>query len=713
MSDGFDQDADSALLTGKKAKPSTNKNIEWGKFGLSEDKPAGDGTALAGDGDGYQTGAGGEKIQELYDEQQGSLSSQQPWWKANFFVREPVLFGTWDGVFTSCMINIFGVVIFLRTGWVVGNAGIGLSCLIVVLTVSVALIAALAAIGVCERCHIESGGVYFLVSKVLGARIGGALGILYVFGQTVACALYCTGFGESIAETFQWDSSWAVRGVGISTILLLLAVNIAGVKWVVKMQLILLAVLGIATLDFLVGTFAQSHHDENGVLGFNSLAFTNNTGPSYLEGQNFFTVFGVFFPTATGVMAGINMSGDLKDPKKSIPLGTLSAMGVTTILYLLFALLLGATCARSALQNDYMIAERVSLVGFLWLMGLYISSLSSCLGGLYGAPRILQCIANENVIPIIKVLGHGKGPNKEPIFASLVVCFVAILFIFIGHVNELGPIVTMPFLVTYAGMDYAYFSLAMSYDKEKAAGHGKKKEKDSLLAHVINKSDDKGYGALKGDATKDDDMKEFKEDIEKAEKLFPRKDGPAGGAEPSGDYDGWSKTKGGGDGPVDVSDKEGLLDRDDGQEKHDQNQPFATVDRMPTSWYSRFCNRWVSFLGVLAAIVIMFAIQWGYALANVSVYLILYIYIGQANPGVKPGISEFKFFQWIKSLFNRICRRSPPPEEQMIVHSQNFAPQIMTEQLTEDNQDFASRGRYHQSMVNNANFDDFEYGQEQ
>ena len=117
-------------------------------------------------------------------------------------------------------------------------------------------------------------------------------------------------------------------------------------------------------------------------------------------------------------------------------------------------------------------------------------------------------------------------------------------------------------------MDYAYFSLAMSYDKEKAAGHGKKKEKDSLLAHVINKSDDKGYGALKGDATKDDDMKEFKEDIEKAEKLFPRKDGPAGGAEPSGDYDGWTKTKGGGDGPVDVSDKEGLLDRDDGQEKH-------------------------------------------------------------------------------------------------------------------------------------------------
>ncbi|XP_022091064.1 solute carrier family 12 member 8-like isoform X2 [Acanthaster planci] len=712
MSDGLDQE--SAPLAGKKTKGS--KNIEWGKFGLSEDQPGENGAALAGEGDGYQTGTGKEKIQELYDEQQGSLTSQKPWWKANFFVREPVLFGTWDGVFTSCMINIFGVVIFLRTGWVVGNAGIGLSCLIVVLTVLVALIAALAAIGVCERCHVESGGVYFLVSKVLGARIGGAIGMLYVFGQTVACALYCTGFGESIAETFNWENTWAVRGVGIATILLLLAVNIAGVKWVVKMQLILLAVLGIATLDFLVGTFAQSDH-ENGVLGFNSLAFTNNSGPSYLEGENFFTVFGVFFPTATGVMAGINMSGDLRNPKKSIPYGTLSALGVTTVLYLLFVLLLGATCARWALQEDYMIAEKVSLVGFLWLMGLYISSLSSCLGGLYGAPRILQCIANENVIPIIKVLGHGKGPNKEPIFASLVVCFVAILFIFIGHVNELGPIVTMPFLVTYAAMDYAYFSLAMSYDKEKSAKS--KKEKDSLLAHVINKSDDKTtYGALKAEDAqpKDDALREFKEDIDKAERMFPKKDmaKPGGGSGVGGDYDGWGeKNRGAGDGPVDVSDKEGLIDSTDSQEKQDNSRPFGTVDRMPASWYSRFCNRWVSFIGILAALVIMFAIQWGYALANVSVYLILYIYIGQANPGVYPGISEFKFFQWIKSLFTRLCRTSPPPEEQMVVHSQNFVPQITTEQLTEDNQDFASRGRYHQSMVNNANFDDFEYGQEQ
>eukprot|EP00057_Strongylocentrotus_purpuratus_P034863 XP_796834.3 PREDICTED: solute carrier family 12 member 8 isoform X2 [Strongylocentrotus purpuratus] len=695
------------------------KEVDWGRFGLSDESHAKSYTentltGYGGDG-GYQQGEGGQKIQELFDEQQAGQSShsQTPWWKANFFVREPVLFGTWDGVFTSCMINIFGVVIFLRTGWMVGNAGVGLSILIILMTVAVALVSSLAAIGVCERCKMQSGGIYFLLSHVLGARMGATLGILYSFGQTVACSLYCTGFGESVAKTFGWQNAWAVRGVGIAVILLLLAINIAGVKWVIKMQLILLAILGVATLDFLVGTVA--HTDAaNGFLGYNREAFHNNTGADYKEGENFFTVFGVFFPTATGVMAGINMSGDLRDAQKSIPKGTLSALGVTTVLYLLFAILLGATCMRDALQDDYMIAETVSLVGFLWLLGLYISSLSSCLGGLYGAPRILQCIANENVIPIIKVLGHGKGPNKEPIIAQLLVCFIAILFIFIGQVNYLGPIVTMPFLLSYAGIDYAYFSLAMSFDR---VGGDPGKEKDSLLSHVIdkNRQDGNSYGALVNEPDDDDEpnrrdsLTEFKQDIEKAEKAF----GVEGekkeldNEKNASIENGGNGYGGGGGGVVGISDKESLIDSEN---RGESKGPFSTeITRMPPSWYSRFCNRWVSLIGALISVAIMFAIHWGYALANVCVYLIIYIYIGQANPGVKPGVADFQFFRWIKSLFQRLLRRSSPTTEHMVVPSQNFAPKMTTEQLTEDNEDFASRGRYHQSMMNQTNLEDYEY----
>ncbi|XP_033099425.1 solute carrier family 12 member 8-like isoform X2 [Anneissia japonica] len=702
MAENTAQEGETAKLM--TAKRDSTKNIEWSRFGLAEDYK---GSKNNADGDTYQQTSGqhGEKIQEIFDEHQ-SGTGHKPWWKANFFIKEPVLFGTWDGVFTSCMINIFGVVIFLRTGWMVGNAGIGLSVLIIFITVIVALVAALSAIGICERCKIQSGGVYFLLSHVLGSRMGGTLGIMYAFGQTVACALYCTGFGESVSETLNWDNTWAVRGVGIGTILLLLAVNIAGVKWVIKMQLILLAILCVATLDFVVGTFTHSDA-ANGFLGIGSKTFKNNTGSSYMPGENFFTVFGVFFPTATGVMAGINMSGDLKKPHKNIPHGTLSAIAVTTIMYLAFSLLLGATCTRYALQNDYMIAEKVSLVGFLWLLGLYISSLSSCLGGLYGAPRILQCIANENVIPIIKFMGHGKGPNKEPVIAQLLVCFVAILFIFVGHVNQLGPIVTMPFMLTYAGVDYAYFALAMSYDKKKLEKTQKKmsEKQESFLSHLIDKNKDEqvvlpnGYGTMKNE----------EEEEEEEEEEITNSSSPLRTKEELRSQDEKSDKE-----PSDTGDKKALLDEDkDVDDKQDPPRPFTSeIHRMPESWYSHLCNRWVSLFGVMCCVVIMFCIQWSYALVNISISLLIFVYIGQANPGVYPGIADFNFFRWLQFSCQRLCRKDVSSQEQMIVSGQSFTPGTSyTEQLTEDNADFANRGRYHQSsLMEGGNFDEsYEY----
>ena len=115
--------------------------------------------------------------------QQGSKAS--PWWMSHFLVSERVLFGTWDGVFTSCLINIFGVIVFLRSGWIVAEAGIGHAALIVLAAVILILMAVLAAIGICERCHVQSGGVYFLISHVLGSRRGTAIGMLYVVGQAI------------------------------------------------------------------------------------------------------------------------------------------------------------------------------------------------------------------------------------------------------------------------------------------------------------------------------------------------------------------------------------------------------------------------------------------------------------------------------------------------------------------------------------------------
>ncbi len=186
-------------------------------------------------------------------------SRAQPWWLSHFLVSERILFGTWDGVFTSCLINIFGVIVFLRSGWVVAEAGVAKAALIVLCAVVLILISVLSAIGICERCHVQSGGVYFLISHVLGSRRGAAVGIIYVLGQAIGNALCATGFGESIAGLISdVHHPFAERSIAAVVIVLLTLVNLAGVKWVVRLQFALLVILLLGAGDFAVGSVTHS-----------------------------------------------------------------------------------------------------------------------------------------------------------------------------------------------------------------------------------------------------------------------------------------------------------------------------------------------------------------------------------------------------------------------------------------------------------------------
>lgn len=211
--------------------------------------------------------------------------------------------------------NIFGVIVFLRSGWIVGQAGIINSMMVIVCSVGIALVSVLSAIGIVERIRMETGGVYFLIANTLGSRFGGSLGLLYCFGQAVGCALNVLGFGESMAGVFGLkDDPWAIRGFAAAAVILLGTINIAGVKWVVKLQFALLMILLLSALDFMVGSFVSQTFDK-GFMGWGSGNFLKNLGKNKEDGAaEWFTVFGVFFPTITGVMSGINMSGDLRAP---------------------------------------------------------------------------------------------------------------------------------------------------------------------------------------------------------------------------------------------------------------------------------------------------------------------------------------------------------------------------------------------------------------
>ncbi|CAG5865473.1 unnamed protein product [Menidia menidia] len=677
--------------------------------------PEGDGTKLLRAGSGPTTTTTTTQVQDLFHEDaQGFHQCSQPWWRIKLFVWEPVLFGTWDGVFTTCMINIFGVVLFLRTGYLVGNTGVLLGMFLVSMVVLVALVTVMSGIGVSEHCGIGSGGIYSMISTVLGGRVGGTVGLLYVFGQCVAGAMYLTGFSESVAELLGLQNQWAVRGMSAAVLLALLGINLAGVKWIVRIQLLLLAVLAISTLDFVIGTF--THLDPvHGFIGYSAGLLSSNTMPDFTPGENFFTVFGVFFPAATAI------------------------------------------CTREALRYDFLIAEKVSLVGFLFLLGLYISSLASCMGGLYGAPRILQCIAQERVIPSLAFLGRGKGPNKTPVAAICLTSLLTMAFIFIGQVNVLAPIVTINFMLTYSFIDYSYFSVAMTFQlqsKRMSAGRIKRHRSVRQSSRPLVESAPASYGSGGESPRGKGTLLEFTRDMDQ---IFPFISTLDPGAEKSPlrqelsssnfshsrkvtakqklmdsyGFDPNSNTcpeeKGGETGPappwegaevqsgdgglkseeaphlkctlkgcVEQDSSEGAPNHNTGSGGKTEHQSFE-IQPLQDSFFTKICNHWIALIGALSSILIMFVIQWVYALANILVALLLFFYIGKTSPGLPIGVAaQFSFFKWLKAALTRFCRKQTPQDEIVLTPSLSGIG-LKTKQLTEENTDFASRHRCHQS----------------
>nr|XP_003704031.2 PREDICTED: solute carrier family 12 member 8 [Megachile rotundata] len=647
----------------------SNRDIDWSRYGLHNNVETQRNDETRRNNREYQ-----ELAPEMYETGANELFAQEyssdPWWKSNFFISQPILFGTWDGVFTSCLINIFGVIVFLRSGWIVGQAGVLNAILIIFCTVCIALVTVLSAVGICERCRVESGGVYFLLSHVLGSRFGGSIGLLYCFGQAVGCALNVLGFGESMAGLVGLESAWAERGFACAAVILLSIINVAGVKWVIKLQFILLLILLLAGVDFMVGSFTHVNI-EAGFEGWLSGNLKNNTFPAYQDGYSWFTVFGVFFPTVTGVLAGINMSGDLRHPSTDIPNGTLAAVGTGTLLYLCFSMFLAATCTRNALLTNFMIASTVSAISVLLLAGLYVSSFSSCLGAMYGTPRVLQSIASQNVIPGMSCLQRGKGPNKVPIYAMLVVAVVTLTFIITGQINTLAPIVTMPFLLTYACLDYAYFALAQTFDIQLNREQRFRTQSPTF---------DRNYGS----ASRNNSITDTDNDLDN---LFPER----------------IRHKNLVRNPS-LSENNVYIDSspsvDENGSTVENSEKKIHIHNKLGNWYSPLCNRWLSLLGCLIKLLIMFLVHWGYAIANIVVVFLVWSYVGHANPAVIPGVSsEFKFFKWLKISLLRLMGRKMYDYEQIVVAPVHPGVETSSAQLNEENEDFAGRRRYHQTAT--------------
>eukprot|EP01135_Chromosphaera_perkinsii_P003347 Nk52_evm47s240 gene=Nk52_evmTU47s240 len=385
-----------------------------------------------------------------------------------------VKFGWIEGVFVRCLLNIWGVMLFIRLSWVVGQAGIGLASVIILLSAVVTVITTLSMSAICTNGEVRGGGAYFMISRSLGAEFGGAIGIVFSLANAVAVALYVVGFAETFQDLLEengvslFGGLWDIRFYGVITITLLLGIAVVGMSWESKVQVILLGILLLAIVNFMVGTFIpHSAGDEaKGFVGYGSDVFRDNWG-SFFEGESFFSVFAVFFPAATGILAGANMSGDLKDAQRAIPKGTLWAILITSIVYLGMAWMIGSCYLRAlgpdyGLLNDYNAMRIASAVEPIITAGIFAATLSSALVSLVSAPRVFQAVCRDKLFPNLDFFAYGKPPNDEPIRGYFLTYIISVGFILIGELNAIAPILSNFFLMAYALINYSCFAASLS-----------------------------------------------------------------------------------------------------------------------------------------------------------------------------------------------------------------------------------------------------------
>lgn len=355
-------------------------------------------------------------------------------------------FGTFGGVFTPCTLTILGVIMFLRLGQVVGRAGILQALTIILLANVITLLTSFSLSAIATNTRVRGGGAYYLISRSLGVEFGGAIGIVFFLAQAIAVAMYVVGFTEAFAAAFPAFSAYP-RVVGTIVNVAVLVCVFVGAGWAIKVQYGILAILGIALVSFFAGALAN----------FSPTLFAENLHPTEAEGAGFFAVFALFFPAVTGIMAGANMSGDLKDPGRMIPLGTIAAVGVTAVVYVAMAVTLGACSGRDVLLDNNNVVRDIAWLPAAITTGIFAATLSSALSSMMGAPRILQALARDDVFKTLEFFASGSGQHGEPRRAIVVTFLIAQACVLLGDLDTIAPLITMAFLITYGTLNLATY----------------------------------------------------------------------------------------------------------------------------------------------------------------------------------------------------------------------------------------------------------------
>ncbi len=365
--------------------------------------------------------------------------------------------GTFEGVFTPSILTILGVIMYLRLGWVVGSVGVGAALLIVTLSTTITFLTALSIAAIATDQRIRTGGAYYMISRSLGVETGGAVGIPLFLAQGLSVALYTVGFAESVSAVFHVDQ----RATGLIVTVLVALLALTSARVAIRAQYFIMGAIALSLLSLLFGgpveALPAGAADAAGA-GAGAAGPPDPGGAGSANGLDpgFWVVFAVFFPAVTGIMAGVNLSGDLKDPGRAIPRGTFAAIGTGYLIYMALPLLLAVRATPEVLVDDPLVMRKMAFWGDAILLGIWGATLSSAVGSILGAPRVLQALARDQVLPrALGWLGRGSGADDTPRAGTLFTLALALIAVWLGNLDAIAPVLTMFFLTTYGVLNVA------------------------------------------------------------------------------------------------------------------------------------------------------------------------------------------------------------------------------------------------------------------
>jgi potassium/chloride transporter 9 len=392
--------------------------------------------------------------------------------------------GTFSGVFVPTSLNVLSILMFIRWGFILGQGGVVGMMGMLIVAYLINLVTTMSISAVASNGTVRGGGAYYLISRSLGPEFGGSIGIVFYLGFIFNTGMNSVGlidclnqnFGSVsgnwsnfLPESFWWQYLWSTVVLVICT-----AICLAGSSIFARASNGLLMVVLIATLSIPFSTLVvQPFQDPKAGIQFTGLSartfrenlmprFTKHAAGSQMDGkENFQDLFGILFPATGGIFAGASMSGDLKNPSKSIPRGTLYGLALTFISYTLVILAMAGSITRVSFYNNVNVIQDTNMSGILILLGEFATTFFSTLMGVIGPAKLLQAIARDSVLPGLSLFGQGTQKSDEPVYAILIT-YAAAQITMLFDINRIASFITMTYLMTFFVTNLACFLLKLS-----------------------------------------------------------------------------------------------------------------------------------------------------------------------------------------------------------------------------------------------------------